>query len=127
MRLLLLAGTSLLALAAASAPAVATTFTYTDSVLTYTVPDTGQYEITANGAEGGDNGGLGAMIQGQFALTGTVQPSWSARSSRPAAWASTATGQLQQIRSRGRYVAGLEFLSEVYLNTPHEIVRRCSI
>ena len=51
-------------------------FTYDGTIDTWVVPDTGVYDITAFGAEGGYGlayGGLGAEIRGSLALTaGTV-------------------------------------------------------
>jgi VCBS repeat-containing protein len=54
-----------------------TTFNYTGSIVTYTVPATGLYDITAFGAQGGDfqavaegaTGGLGAEVGGDVMLT----------------------------------------------------------
>ena len=75
MRHRLLAGTSLLALLAwdPAARAVPFDFTYTGSLVTFTVPTTDTYQITAFGAQGGSGayagGGRGAEIGGDFALT----------------------------------------------------------
>src|SRR6266849_211456 len=76
MRQRLLAGTSLLALLAWGSAARATPFdfTYTGSLVTFPVPTTGTYEITAFGAQGGSGlsgavGGRGAEIGGDFTLT----------------------------------------------------------
>ena len=86
MKRLLLAGTALLALAtmepAAYAQRVNFTYTPPGSVVTYTVPTTGLYQVTAFGAQGGGStaiagpagaiagpGGLGAEIGGDFNLT----------------------------------------------------------
>ncbi|HYZ42273.1 MAG TPA: autotransporter, partial [Stellaceae bacterium] len=52
-------------------------FTYTGSLVTFTVPITGSYQILAFGAQGGESiagqspgaGGLGAEIGGEFSLT----------------------------------------------------------
>jgi hypothetical protein len=78
--LLLFAGTAFLGLAAFE-PAVhaqRVNFTYTGSLVTYTVPKTGLYQIIAFGAQGGNShsfsggsgaGGLGAEIGGNFSLT----------------------------------------------------------
>ncbi len=40
-----------------------------NGIQTWTVPATGPYKITVNGAQGGGNGGLGAQIEGDFILT----------------------------------------------------------
>lgn len=71
-----LAGTTLLALLALepAAHAQRVNFAYTGKVVTYTVPATGLYQITAYGAQGGTGGsqgigGLGAEIAGDFTLT----------------------------------------------------------
>ena len=77
MKLVLLAGTALLGLVASgsAARAVPFDFTYTGSLVTFTVPTTETYQILAFGAQGGDSGfpggtgGLGAEIGGNFALT----------------------------------------------------------
>jgi hypothetical protein len=80
MKLLLLAGTALLGLAASepAAHAQRVNFTYTGRLVTYTVPKTGIYQILALGAQGGSGrspidtigaGGLGAEIGGEFSLT----------------------------------------------------------
>ena len=72
-RLLLAAST---ALALATGPAAAVTFNYTGAIVTWTVPQTGTYEIVAVGAQGGAgalqpsfSGGLGALIGGYFTLS----------------------------------------------------------
>ena len=81
MKLLLLAGTAFLGIAAAgsTARAVPFDFTYTGSLVTFTVPTTDSYQILAFGAQGGSGtnvfgvtgpGGLGAEIGGDFALAG---------------------------------------------------------
>ena len=47
-----------------------TTFDYTGSLQTYTVPvDVTSIQITAVGAQGGNDGGLGASMQGDFTVT----------------------------------------------------------
>jgi hypothetical protein len=82
MKLLLLAGTALLGLAASepAAHAQRVNFTYTGSLVTFTVPKTGIYQILAFGAQGGSGtfigigttispGGKGAEIGGDFSLT----------------------------------------------------------
>ena len=71
----LLAGASVLALFAwdPAAQAAPFDFTYTGSLVTFTVPVTGTYQIVAFGAQGGSNsldpGGMGAEIGGDFDLT----------------------------------------------------------
>src|SRR3954451_10459547 len=69
----LLAGTSLLALAAAAPDAGATIFNFTSGSQSFTVPTTGTYHILAFGAQGGGAGsaagGNGAEIGGDFSLT----------------------------------------------------------
>ena len=78
-KVFLLAGTAFLALAA-SAPAARAqrvNFTYTGKLVTFTVPETGSYQILAFGAQGGNGtyagpigvGGLGAEVGGHFTLT----------------------------------------------------------
>jgi hypothetical protein len=79
MKLLLLAGTAFLGLAASgsAARAVPFDFTYTGSLVTFTVPTTDTYQILAFGAQGGNGtfngfvgvGGRGAEIGGDFSLT----------------------------------------------------------
>lgn len=44
-------------------------FNYTGAFQSWTVPTTGLYRITAFGAQGGDEGGFGAKISGDFNLT----------------------------------------------------------
>jgi hypothetical protein len=77
---LLVAGTALLALAASepAAHAQRVNFIYTGKLDTFTVPETGTYQIVAFGAQGGDSmfpgvisgtGGRGAEIGGDFSLT----------------------------------------------------------
>jgi hypothetical protein len=58
MKLVLLAGTASLALAASGSPAHAVPFdfTYTGSLVTFTVPTTDSYQILAFGAQGGGAG-----------------------------------------------------------------------
>jgi hypothetical protein len=55
MKMLLLAGTALLGLAASepAAHAQRVNFTYTGKLVTWTVPETGTYQILAFGAQGG--------------------------------------------------------------------------
>jgi hypothetical protein len=55
MKQLLLAGTAFLALATVGPPAYAqrVNFTYTGTLVTFTVPATGLYQIIAYGAQGG--------------------------------------------------------------------------
>jgi hypothetical protein len=75
----LLAGTALLGFAASGSVANAgpIDFTYTGSLVEFTVPATGPYQILAFGAQGGNGnrrdavgaGGLGAEIGGTFILT----------------------------------------------------------
>ena len=81
MKQLLLAGTTVLVLAAShsAAEAVPFDFAYTGSLVTFMVPTTDQYQILALGAQGGNGraltslqvsqGGRGAAIGGDFALT----------------------------------------------------------
>ena len=76
MKLVLLAGTAFLGLAASgpAARAVPIDFTYTGSLVTFTVPTTDTYQILAFGAQGGTSvgvgeGGRGAEIGGDFVLT----------------------------------------------------------
>ena len=76
MKLLLMAGTAFLGLAVSgsAARAVPFDFTYTGSLVTFTVPTTDTYQILAFGAQGGNitrtgtGGGLGAEIGGDFIL-----------------------------------------------------------
>lgn len=80
MKLTLLAGSSALALAASVtvASAAPVTFEFIGSIVDFTVPTTGLYDILAAGAQGGNDahgglGGLGAIIGGDLMLTaGTV-------------------------------------------------------
>jgi hypothetical protein len=76
MRQLLLAGAALLALVSshpsAEASPVIFDFTFTGSLVAFTVPTTDTYQILAFGAQGGDSigtGGRGAEIGGDFSLT----------------------------------------------------------
>ena len=76
MKLILLAGTVFLGLSVSgsTARAVPFDFTYSGSLVTFTVPTTDTYQILAfgaqggNGALGGTGGGLGAEIGGDFSL-----------------------------------------------------------
>jgi hypothetical protein len=72
----LLAGASALAmLLGAAGAAQATTFKYENVVQTYTVPTTGLYDLTVEGAQGGSAshnrsiGGLGAEVSGEVSLS----------------------------------------------------------
>jgi hypothetical protein len=72
-RKFLLVGVSIAALAVSSAEAGAVVFNFTGSVQTYLVPETGEYEITLAGAEGGssvdgNHGGKGAVVGGDIFL-----------------------------------------------------------
>lgn len=78
MKRLLLVATAFLALAFSdqAAEAVPIDFTYTGSLVTFTVPTTDTYQILAFGAQGGGDssfvggaGGRGAEISGDFTLT----------------------------------------------------------
>jgi hypothetical protein len=78
MKQLLLAGPALLALVSshpsAEAAPVVFDFTFTGSIVDFTVPTTDTYQILAFGAQGGDSafggtGGRGAEIGGDFSLT----------------------------------------------------------
>ena len=73
MKQLLLAGTAFLAFAsshpAAKAAPIVFDFTFTGSLVNFTVPITDTYQILAFGAQGGSTGGLGAEIGGDFSLT----------------------------------------------------------
>ncbi len=76
---LFLASTSVLALFIGNAHAAPITFSYTGSIVYFTVPTTGSYTIEALGASGGTAnvkdggdaaaGGLGAEIEATFSLT----------------------------------------------------------
>ena len=72
---MLLAGVSILALLAATSESGATTFGPTSSIVSYTIADTGIYDIKAAGAQGGFaafvafKGGRGAWMEGLFNLT----------------------------------------------------------
>ena len=74
MKLHVLAATALLTLTAFPAAAVPITFSYTGSIVDYTVPVSGQYTISATGARGGSvpnnggTGGLGAQAGATFTL-----------------------------------------------------------
>src|SRR5262245_11576258 len=72
----LLAGTAFLAITlshpAAHADPIVFDFTYTGSLVTFTVPTTDTYQILAFGAQGGAGGGFGgrgAEIGGDVSLT----------------------------------------------------------
>ena len=72
-RKLLLVGVSAAALAVSAAEAGAKIFLFTGSVQTYLVPETGEYEITVGGAQGGSSsdgnaGGMGAIVGGDIFL-----------------------------------------------------------
>src|SRR5437762_6049439 len=79
MNRLLLTGTAVLALAAWGSAAHATLFdfTYSGSLVNFTIPTTDTYQILAFGAQGGNvtvdgaigAGGQGAEIGGDFVLT----------------------------------------------------------
>ena len=77
MKFLLLAGTAFLGLAASGSVAGAgpIDFTYTGSLVDFTVPTAGTYQLLAFGAQGGGGpipsttGGQGAEIGGDFGLT----------------------------------------------------------
>src|SRR5271169_5381300 len=73
----LLSGTSLLALMVAGTGAEATTFNYTGAIVDYTIPVTGIYDITAEGAQGGPGdggtGGLAALAGGDVSLAAGTQ------------------------------------------------------
>jgi hypothetical protein len=68
MRLTFLTGASALAICIATSEAMAlpTALSYTGAVQTYTVPETGEYAVVVDGAQGGNSfqwptgGGLGA-------------------------------------------------------------------
>lgn len=65
-------GALLLALSATVATASATPVPFVDTTpgsTTFTAPSTGTYDIVAFGAQGGNSGGLGAEISGDFVLT----------------------------------------------------------
>jgi hypothetical protein len=72
-RKLLLVGVSVAALTMSAAEAGAIGFVFTGSVQTYLVPESGEYEITVEGAQGGSSsdgnpGGLGAIVGGDIFL-----------------------------------------------------------
>ena len=72
-RRFLLVGVSIAALAASAAEAGAMVFKFTGAVQTYVVPETGEYEITLAGAQGGsssdgNSGGMGAIVGGDIFL-----------------------------------------------------------
>ena len=76
----MLAGVSVLAILAGTTVSDAASFSYTDSIVTYTIPDTGTYDLKAAGAQGGDSffgllntkkfgtGGKGALMEGTFSF-----------------------------------------------------------
>ena len=70
MRPCLVVGTAFLGLAISGSIAHATPidFGYTGSLVDFNVPQTGSYQILAFGAQGGDSGGRGAQIGGDFNL-----------------------------------------------------------
>ena len=49
--------------------AQSTNFNYTGTVITYTITTPGNYQFTAGGAQGGNNGGYGALLSGTYTLT----------------------------------------------------------
>ena len=69
----LLAGAPAVAMIVAAAEADAMTFDFTGSLVTWTVPTTGVYDVTAYGAAGGNKpfspGGLGAEAGGDIVLS----------------------------------------------------------
>jgi PEP-CTERM motif len=72
-RRFLLVGVSIAALATSAAEAGAVVFDFTGSFQTYIVPETGEYEITLAGAQGGSSvdgnpGGKGAVVGGEIFL-----------------------------------------------------------
>jgi hypothetical protein len=72
-RKFLLVGVSIAALAASAAEAGAVVFNFTGSFQTYIAPETGEYEITLAGAQGGSSvdgntGGKGAVVGGEIFL-----------------------------------------------------------
>lgn len=75
MKQILIAGIALVGLTASGSATYAAPidFTYTGSLVDFTVPATGSYQITAFGAQGGNTnnglGGRGAEIGGDFSLT----------------------------------------------------------
>ena len=104
---MLLAGASALAMTVASAEAGATTFDFTASLVSWTVPTNGVYVITAYGAQGGSNlgaGGLGAEAGGYIPLSaGTLLAVTQAARARPrqaAAAASSSTSPTARISLR---------------------------
>ena len=101
MKLTLLAGSSALALAASVtvASAAPVTFEFIGSIVDFTVPTTGLYDILAAGAQGGNDahgglGGLGAIIGGDLMLTAGTVPADRGR------------GHGRQCRSRTRRLRG---------------------
>jgi hypothetical protein len=79
MKTTLLVGTSIVAIIASlsTASAGAVDFTYTGSIVDYTVPHSGEYYVEAAGARGGSNYGTsgiaGAVIGGEISLTAGEQ------------------------------------------------------
>ena len=71
---LILASVSVLAILTATSESGATTYNYSGSLATYIVPETGTYDLTAAGAQGGGGvfskhaGGLGALMEGLFSF-----------------------------------------------------------
>jgi Glycine rich protein len=69
-KLILLAGTSMLALMAGAASASAETFDFTGSLQTFVATATGEYDITLVGAQGGQATGRTTMLGGKGAQMG---------------------------------------------------------
>jgi hypothetical protein len=112
MKRLLLAGTAFLALVAlgSGTRAVPFDFTYTGSLVTFTVPTTDSYQILAFGAQGGDAtlgsaigvGGLGAEIGGNFSLIAgeILRPSVGGQRARTSKRAACAAGPAVHLSRR---------------------------